>query len=237
MKFILLIAIPIVVAVIIGTMTHFWLWGVLSFPVVMLIVNWIAVALFGRPDNKELERITNRPVEEDFSKEELSLEASQIASRFGPKLSLGKQADHNWARQDTWSQEKRVLYETPFVIDIEMLNNVTRVVKDHYSDINNFWGSIDNHRKGELISIFTDNLLKEWPVEYSELVATRKKEIKKSYAEWGQKAFLTGYVFRKEWISGDELTNAVRGFAEFILEDVKKILVTTNSKTQQLPWH
>ena len=108
MKFILLVLIPIIVAVIIGTVTHFWLWGILSFPVAMLIVNWIAVALFGRPDQKELKRITDRPVSKDFSKEELSLEARQIASRLGiqstnqfdDKKRLGEAYKHLWQKQD-----------------------------------------------------------------------------------------------------------------------------------------
>jgi hypothetical protein len=86
MKFVLLILVPIIIAVLVGSVTNSWVWGIVSFPIAMLLANWIAVGLFGRPSNKELRRITDRPVSKDLSKEELSLEVRQIASRFGSKL-------------------------------------------------------------------------------------------------------------------------------------------------------
>ena len=75
MKFVLLIIVPIVVAVLVGIMTKSWIWGVVTVPVSALLMNWLTVWLFGHPDDKELRRITNRPISEDLSKEELSLEA------------------------------------------------------------------------------------------------------------------------------------------------------------------
>jgi len=91
MKFVLLILFPIVIAVLVGIVTNSWVWGVVSFPIAMFLANWIAVGLFGRPTNDELRRITERPVSDDLSKEELYREFRQITSRFGSK-SANKQA-------------------------------------------------------------------------------------------------------------------------------------------------
>jgi intein/homing endonuclease len=233
MKFVLLILVPILVAFAVAMMTNFWLWGVLSFPVAMLAVNWIAVALFGRPDNKELKRITNRPVEEDFSKEELALEARQIASKFGLKMN-NKQPVASLVDKNNWSQEKARFYETPFDIDLKILEKVTQGVKEHYTEIDNHWQSMSSHRRVEILKVFSDNIAKDWPIEYSELFANGNMEIIKSCADWVQKAYLAGYMLGKGWISIDELTHANWCYASFLLDDITKTLGIAKSRSTAL---
>ncbi len=234
MKFALLIIVPIVIAVFVGSMTKSWIWGGVTFPVAMLLVNWIAVWLFGRPDDKELRRITNRPVREDFSKEELTLEARQIASKFGSKSSYNQIMDPMLGGQNGWSQEKIRFYETSFTIDSEMANKVSQVNRDHYDEINNHWHSVDRQRRNEIIKMFSDELAKEWPIEYSELFTTANMEIAGSCALNVQKAYLVGYMVGKGWISTDELTNANSSFAQFLFEDVKNIIGAAKSRSTAL---
>jgi len=234
MKFVLLILVPIVIAVLVGSMTNSLVWGIVSFPITMLIVNWIAVALFGRPSNEELRRITDRPVSEDLSKEELSLETRQIASRFGFKPTHNQLTSTVLVSQNSWSQEKIQFYETHFDIDVEMMKKVDQVNKHHYVEINNHWHSVEPRRKDEIFKVFSDNLAAEWPTEYSELFSTANIDILRSCAGNVQKAYLAGYMLGKGWISIDELTNANRWFAQSLLGDIVYILGTAKSRSTAL---
>ena len=226
MKFVLLIILPIILSVIVGLVTNFWLWGVLSFPVAMLICNWIAVALFGRPNDNELRRITYRPISEDLSEKELSLEARQIASRFVKKSSSNGPLTSDTTNQNDLPKDDKFIPD----INIDTLNRVSEIAREHFAEVTNFWNSVDIPHKEQILNIFYESLRDESPIEYSELFHTSNKAINISCGNWTQKAYLTGYMANKGWISQEEMINSAHAFAEWLVDDIRKVNVNTKCR-------
>ncbi|MBM3142296.1 MAG: hypothetical protein FJ005_04515 [Chloroflexi bacterium] len=136
--------------------------------------------------------------------------------------------------QKYWSPEKIAAYESPVVIDGDMLNKVSDVNRQHYAEINEYWHSIDYPRRMEITNIYADDLSKEWPVEYLELRTNlseaKANKIAESLALNVQKAHLIGYMCGKGWISQKEVANANSHFGELIAGDIRSSINGARSK-------
>jgi hypothetical protein len=136
--------------------------------------------------------------------------------------------------QKYWSPEKIAAYESPVIIDGDMLNKVSDINRQHYVEINEHWHLIDYPRRMEISNIYADDLSKEWPVEYLELrtnlSGAKANKIIESLALNVQKAYLIGYMCGKGWISLKEVANANSHIGDLIAGDIRSSINGARSK-------
>jgi hypothetical protein len=132
---------------------------------------------------------------------------------------------------NSWSPEKKAVYELPVVIDGEMLNRVSDANKQHYRELDRNWQIRGRPRWIEMRDIFLDELRNEWPLEYTELRTNQKdaKKVAESLQVNITKAYAAGYMCGKGWISPEELANANSYLGELLVGDLRDSLRGTKS--------
>jgi len=102
-----------------------------------------------------------------------------------------------------WPPEKTKIYESGEVIDTDLVEKVSEVNIEHY-EVRGL------PRWLELRDKFIDELREEWPIEYAELQLSQKSEkgITELLREHITKAYVTGYMYGRGWISPEEMTQA-----------------------------
>jgi hypothetical protein len=109
-----------------------------------------------------------------------------------------------------WPPEKTRIYESGETIDVELINRVAEINMEHHEENCRQWRLGGLPRWLELRGRFLEELKTEWPIEYAELQLNRKGEkgISKLLQENIAKAYVTGYMYGRGWISPEELTQA-----------------------------
>ncbi len=132
----------------------------------------------------------------------------------------------------SWPAEKTRVYESEKPINTDMLNSVAEANREHYDENHKQWRLGGLPRWLELRDMFLDELKKEWPIEYVELQTTPKgdKYIAEVVRENITKAYVTGYMYGRGWITPEELTNATLYLGEVVAEKVRHGIREAKSK-------
>lgn len=131
-----------------------------------------------------------------------------------------------------WTPEKITAYEAEEAINVELLNKVAEVNRQHYNELNKQWQLKGLPHWIELRDKFLDELKKEWPTEYLELKTNQKgaREIAELLRENVTKAYAIGYMCGKGWISQEELTNAGLYLGDLLAIELRYDLKGAKSK-------
>jgi len=134
--------------------------------------------------------------------------------------------------QNNWSPEKKAAYESPVLIDRDMLERVSEMNKKYYAEINMNWKMISREQWTTMRDIFFNELKKEWPVEYVEIQIIKRdaKKIAELIRTNVTKAYCVGYMHGKGWISFTELENADLYFGELLALAIGDSLKGAKSK-------
>jgi len=113
-----------------------------------------------------------------------------------------------------------------------MLNTVAEANREHYEENHKQWRLGGLPRWLELQDMFLDELKKEWPIEYVELQTNPRGEkyIAEVVRENITKAYVTGYMYGRGWITPEELTNATLYLGEVVAEKVRHGIKDAKSK-------
>jgi len=117
-----------------------------------------------------------------------------------------------------WPDEKVRVYQSEEVIDGEMVDRVAEANRQHYDENNKYWRLNGLPRWIEFRDMFLEELKKEWPIEYVEFKTHPRGPdytmdlLKENVA----KAYVTGFMYGKGWITPEELTNATLHLGEVI---------------------
>jgi hypothetical protein len=122
-----------------------------------------------------------------------------------------------------WPAEKKRVYELGETVDTELVNRVAEINKEHYEENNRQWRVGGLPRWIELRDKFFDELKEEWPIEYAELQASPKgkKYIAELLQESIAKAYITGYMYGRDWVTAEELTNATLYLGDMVARKVR----------------
>ena len=122
-----------------------------------------------------------------------------------------------------WPPEKLKVYESGGTVDTELIDRVAEVNIEHYDENHKQWRLGGLPRWLELRNKFLDELKTEWPIEYSELQLNRKGEkgITEVIRENITKAYITGYMYGRGWISPEELTQATLHLGDMVAGKVR----------------
>jgi len=125
---------------------------------------------------------------------------------------------------NNWPPEKLELYETEESIDNELVDRVAEVNMEHYDENHKQWRLGGLPRWLELRDRFLNELKTEWPIEYSELQLNRKGEkgVTEIIRENITKAYITGYMYGRGWISPEELTQATLHLGDVVAGKVRR---------------
>jgi hypothetical protein len=109
-----------------------------------------------------------------------------------------------------WPPEKTKIYESGETIDSDLVERVSEVNIEHYEENHRQWRLRGLPRWLELRDKFISELKEEWPIEYAELQLSQKGEkgITELLREHIAKAYVTGYMYGRGWISPEEMTQA-----------------------------
>lgn len=123
----------------------------------------------------------------------------------------------------TWSEEKSRMYNSDEPIVPELIDRVAHVRAEHHEDNHRQWREGGLPRWKDLRDKFLSELKQEWPVEYAELQMNRngKKGITKLLEENLPRAYVTGYMYARGWISPEELTQANLHLGEVVARKVR----------------
>ena len=131
-----------------------------------------------------------------------------------------------------WPPEKIQVYDSEKPINADMLNSVAEANREHYEENHKQWRLGGLPRWLELRDMFLDELKKEWPIEYVELQTNPRGEkyIAEVVRENITKAYVTGYMYGRGWITPEELTNATLYLGEVVAEKVRHGIKDAKSK-------
>lgn len=131
-----------------------------------------------------------------------------------------------------WPPEKIQVYDSEKPINADMLNSVAEANREHYDENHKQWRLGGLPRWLELRDMFLDELKKEWPIEYVELQTNPRGEkyIAEVVRENITKAYVTGYMYGRGWITPEELTNATLYLGEVVAEKVRHGIKDAKSK-------
>jgi hypothetical protein len=123
-----------------------------------------------------------------------------------------------------WPPEKKKIYESGETIDAELVNRVAEINMEHHEENHRQWRLGGLPRWLELRKRFLEELKTEWPVEYAELQLNRKGEkgISELLQENIAKAYVTGYMYGRGWISPEELTQATLHLGDVVAAKVRR---------------
>ena len=123
-----------------------------------------------------------------------------------------------------WPPEKIKVYDSGQTADSDLVEKVSEVNIEHYEENHRQWRLRGLPRWLELRGKFLDELKAEWPIEYAELRLNRKGEkgMTALLQENIAKAYVTGYMYGRGWISPEELTQATLYLGEMVAEKVKR---------------
>ncbi len=132
-----------------------------------------------------------------------------------------------------WPPEKLELYEAGERIDSELVERVATVNMEHYDENHKQWRLSGLPRWLELRDRFLEELKTEWPIEYSELQLNRKGEkgVTDIIRENITKAYITGYMYGRRWISPEELTQATLHLGDLVAAKVRHSFKGAKSKS------
>jgi len=124
----------------------------------------------------------------------------------------------------SWAPEKTRVYDSEQTIDTDLVNRVAEANREHYDENNRQWRLGGLPHWTELRDKFLDELKKEWPIEYLELQANRKgtSYIVELLQENITKAYVTGYMYGRGWISPEELTQATLHLGEVLAGKIRR---------------
>ena len=124
---------------------------------------------------------------------------------------------------DTWTEEKARTYNSDEPIVPELIDRVAHVRSEHHEDNHRQWREGGLPRWKELRDKFLSELKQEWPVEYAELQMNRngEKGITKLLEENLPRAYVTGYMYARGWISPEELTQSNLHLGEVVAKKVR----------------
>ena len=123
-----------------------------------------------------------------------------------------------------WPPEKTRIYESGETIDAELVNRVAELNMEHHEENSRQWRLGGLPRWLELRGRFLEELKTEWPIEYAELQLNRKGEkgIAGLLQENIAKAYVTGYMYGRGWISPEELTQATLHLGDVVAGKVRR---------------
>jgi hypothetical protein len=131
-----------------------------------------------------------------------------------------------------WPPEKTKIYESGETIDYDLVERVSSVNIEHYEENHRQWRLRGLPRWLELRDKFLSEMKEEWPIEYAELQLNRKGEkgITELLREHITKAYVTGYMYGRGWISPEEMTQANLYLGEVAAEKVRRGFKGAKSK-------
>ena len=131
-----------------------------------------------------------------------------------------------------WAPEKIKMYEAGETISSDLVNSVAEANKEHLDENNKQWRIGGLPRWIELRDKFLDELKKEWPIEYVELQINPKGEkgITELLQENITKAYVTGYMYGRGWLSPEELTQATLHLGDVAARKVRHGLKGAKSR-------
>ena len=131
-----------------------------------------------------------------------------------------------------WPPEKTKIYQSGERIDYDLVERVSAVNIEHYEENHRQWRLRGLPRWLELRDKFIGELKQEWPIEYAELQLNRKGEkgITELLREHITKAYVTGYMYGRGWISPEEMTQANLYLGEVVAEKVRRGFKGAKSK-------
>lgn len=102
-------------------------------------------------------------------------------------------------------------HQAPEAINSRLLKQAFAAYQQHYAENNRQWHQAGLCRWAELQSTFAEKLRKEYPTEYAELATARKRSrgIEEAVQRAIIKGYVSGYMFRRGWISRDALTSVI----------------------------
>jgi hypothetical protein len=123
-----------------------------------------------------------------------------------------------------WPPEKTKIYESGEIIDTDLVEKVSEVNIEHYEENHRQWRLRGLPRWLELRDKFLSELKEEWPIEYAELQLSQKSEkgITDLIREHITKAYVTGYMYGRGWISPEEMTQANLYLGDVVAEKVRR---------------
>jgi len=124
---------------------------------------------------------------------------------------------------DGWSEEKTRMYNSDEPIVEELIERVAEVNMEHREENLRQWRQGGLPRWVELRDKFLLELKREWPVEYAELQVNRKGEqVTELLQEYITRSYVNGYMYGKNWISPEELTQSSLHLGEALARKVRR---------------
>lgn len=123
-----------------------------------------------------------------------------------------------------WSEEKTRTYNSDEPVVNEVIERVAEVNMEHREENLRQWRQGGLPRWVELRDKFLIELKREWPVEYAELQVNRRGErgIAELLQEFITRAYINGYMYGKNWISPEELTQSNLHLGELLARKVRQ---------------
>lgn len=131
---------------------------------------------------------------------------------------------------NNWSEEKIRVYNSDEPIVPELIEHVAELNSAHHEENHRQWRQGGLPRWTEIRDKFLNELKNEWPVEYAELQMKGEKGIAKLLQENLTRAYITGYMYGKGWISPEELTQANLHLGEVVARRVRSGFKGAKSK-------
>ena len=120
-----------------------------------------------------------------------------------------------------WSEDKTRIYNTDEPIVPELIERVAEISAAHHEENHRQWRKGGLPRWTDLRDKSLNELKQEWPVEYAELQMKGEKGVAKLLQENLTRAYITGYMYGKGWISPEELTQANLHLGEIVAKKVR----------------
>ena len=122
-----------------------------------------------------------------------------------------------------WSEEKARTYNSDEPIVPELIERVAEISAAHHEENHRQWRQGGLPRWTEIRDKFLSELKKEWPVEYAELQMNHQSEkwVTRLLQENLTRAYITGYMYGKGWISPEEMTQVNLHLGEIVAKKVR----------------
>jgi len=127
---------------------------------------------------------------------------------------------------------KAVRYGAEEAINPYLLGKVSDAYQQHFEENNKHWHSRGLTRLHELRNLFLNKLKSEWPKEHQQLIANADEanEIEELLHTTIIKAYITGYMHGRGWITPEELNNTGLHLSEIIAGAISNSIEEAQSK-------
>jgi len=171
------------------------------------------------------------------SLKENSVDPEQWASGQVPANESRIAGDTNLLKRETDNLEQRttakaVRYGAEEAINPYLLGKVSDAYQQHFEENNKHWHSRGLTRLHELRNLFLNKLKSEWPKEHQQLIANADEanEIEELLHTTIIKAYITGYMHGRGWITPEELNNTGLHLSEIIAGAISNSIEEAQSK-------